>query len=76
MAGLKFSNEISLGHLLTAVSLIGSVLTAYSSLDKRIAVNTAAISANNTMHSREVQLIRSGQTRIENKLDRMIERGQ
>jgi len=73
---IKFSNEVSAGHIMTALSLAASVFAAYSSLDKRIAVNTTAISANSTMHSQEIQQIRAGQNRIEGKLDRVIERGQ
>lgn len=36
--GFDFDNRISAGHILTFIAMLVSIITAYNSLDKRLAV--------------------------------------
>lgn len=69
-----FSPVINLGHILQAAIITVSVVGAYFTLDKRVALNDAAIGSVQTIHSLDNNQLRAGQDRIETKLDRLIEK--
>ena len=81
MAGVKLNKEVSVGHLLTAATMVFSVFAAYFSIDKRLTVvenniplvkdDIARIEAD---HQRGLTYLDNKLIRIENKLDRAIMR--
>ncbi len=75
MARPSFSPVINLGHLLQAIVLVIAIFTAYGNVDKRVALNQAAIVNNSNVHGKDNIQMQASQERIEKKLDRLIERG-
>jgi len=78
--GWHLRKEISIGHIVTTVTVAAGVLLAYADLDKRVSLNSQAI--NQASLAAEKQEQRSTQAlkeindalrRIEARLDRVID---
>lgn len=84
---IRFTPEISAGHLMQAACLVFAVVAAYFALDKRISIlesqnpkqsvaaeKVVTVEANIEMIERQQESLRDDLKRIEGKLDRLIER--
>lgn len=77
---IRFNPEISMGHLMQAVCIIFAVATAYFSIDKRVSIlesvdPTQRLAAEKIVKTEtRLQMMEGDLGRIENKLDRLIER--
>lgn len=80
-AGWHIKKEIQLGHLLTTLTIAVSVVLYVSKLEQRIALIEAQVSAQRDRDDRQdkttaeaMSLLRAQLERMENKLDRVLER--
>lgn len=80
-AGWHIKKEIQLGHLLTTLTIAVSVILYISKLEQRIALIEAQVSAQRDRDDRQdrttgeaMSLLRAQLERMENKLDRVLER--
>lgn len=72
MSGFRFSKELSVGHVLTSLTMLASVFFAYTTLEKRVTVlESNAVNHKDGLGEFKTE-IRNDLTRIENKLDKVI----
>lgn len=72
MSGFKFNKELSVGHILTSLTMLASVFFAYTTLEKRVTVLESSVVIHKDGLNEFKTEIRSDLTRIETKLDRVI----
>lgn len=80
-AGWHIKKEIQLGHLLTTLTIAVSVILYVSKLEQRIALIEAQVLTQRDRDDRQdrttaeaMSLLRAQLERMENKLDRVLER--
>lgn len=67
--GWQFQKSVSLGNVMTGLILLGTLATAWNSMDRRISV----LEAQQTQQLQVNQEIRDNLIRLNNKLDRWME---
>lgn len=79
MSSIRLNKEISVGHLLTAATMVFSVFAAYFTIDNRVTIVennqkhlNITIARLETNYNRSLTNFNNKLTRIEDKLDRVI----